>query len=273
MDDEYEIERLMTDFEFPTDEVDGDKLEAIKEEKEEATDFKRWFKGKASARFKNMGGMSNFIDFIAQLPVEERNSIRDLLEDRILGNPSLEVMFMLSYGLPFALSEYYEGVSVMSGELRELNDSVSVEALRNVMLLREEQKNYANAVKRATSVAINEISAAGERQVIDIDAQLKKHELSLAAFATKAQADIDALKQRFEQDIANRRLSHDAEIEAEKTKARNTVYKDISSKVESVADKAFKKVHDKYSTRNALYNAGAAMVGMAVFTILSKFFH
>jgi len=272
MEDEYEIEKLMADYEFPSDETDGDKLEAIKEEKEEATDFKRWFKSKASARFKNMGGMSNFIDFIAQLPVEERNSIRDLLEDRILGNPSLEVMFMLSYGLPFALSEYYDGVRIMSDELRKLNDSVSVEALRNVMLLREEQKNYANAVKRATSVAINEIAAAGERQVIDIDAQLKKHELSLAAYASKAQADIEALKQRFEQDIANRRLNHDVEIEAEKTKARNTIYKDISSKVESVADKAFKKVQDKYSMRNALYNAGAAMVGMAVFTILSKFF-
>lgn len=273
MEDEYEIERLMADFEFPAVEVDGDKLEAIKEEKEETTEFKRWFKSKASVRFKNMSGIGNFIDFIAQLPIEERNGIRDLLEDRILGNPSLEVMFMLSYGLPFALSEYYDGVRVMSDELRELNDSVSVEALRNVMLLREEQRNYANAVKRATGVAIDEIAAAAERQVIDIDAQLKKHELSLAAYATKAQADIDALKQRFEQDIAHRKLNHDSEIEAEKTKARNTVYKDISSKVESVADKAFKKVHDKYSLRNALYNGGAAMIGMAVFTLLGKFFH
>lgn len=48
MEDEYELERMMADFEFPAEEADGDKLEAMKEEGNEVHEMKRWFKSKAS---------------------------------------------------------------------------------------------------------------------------------------------------------------------------------------------------------------------------------
>ncbi|MGF6276384.1 hypothetical protein ABIB38_004798 [Massilia sp. UYP11] len=272
MEDEYELERMMADFEFPAEEADGDKLEAMKAEGNEVVEFKRWFKSKASPTFKNLNGISRFIDFISNLPSEERSAIREMLEDRILGNPSLEITFMLSYGMPFALSEYWDGMSLMTEELNEINNSVSEEALRNIMLLRSELKTFVSAINKGSQVAIQEIEEAGRRQVVDNELQLKKHEKSLDAFASKVQSDIEAIAKNFEQGIASRKLNIDAEIEAEKTKARNMVYKEISSKVESVADKAFGKVHDKYTLRHAFYNAGAVIVGMAVFTILTKLF-
>lgn len=272
MEDEYELERMMADFEFPVEEADGDKLEAMKAEGNEVVEFKRWFKSKASPTFKNLSGIGRFIDFISNLPPEERSAIREMLEDRILGNPSLEITFMLSYGMPFALSEYYDGMSLISEEINEINRSVNEEAIRNIMLLRSEQKNFASAVTKGTQVAIREIEEAGVRQVSANDAQLARHEKSLEAYASKAQADIEAIAKKFEQEVASRKLNLDAEIEAEKTKARNMVYKEISSKVESVADKAFGKVHDKYSMKHALYNAGAVIVGMTVFSLLTKLF-
>jgi len=272
MEDEYEIERMMADFEFPVEEADGDKLEAMKEEGNTISEFRKWFKTRASSTFKNMNGIGNFIEFISQLPPEERNGLRDMLEDRILGNPSLEVYFMMNYGMPFALSEYYDGMQLMSDELNEINRAVNEEAIRNIMLLREEQKNFAVAVNKGTQVATREIEEAGRRQAVEIEAQLEKHNKTLEAFASKAQAEIEAVAKRFEQDVANRKLSLNAEIEAEKTKARNMVYKEISSKVESVAEKAFGKVHDKYTVKHAIYNAGAVVVGMAVFTMLTKLF-
>lgn len=272
MEDEYELERMMAEFEFPVEEADGDKLEAMKEESNEMHEMKRWFKSKASPVFKNMNGVGRFIDFISALPIEERSSLREMLEDRILGNPTLEVQFMLSYGMPFVLSEYYDGMSLISEEINEINRSVNEEALRNIMLLRSEQKNFASAVTKGTQVAIREIEEAGVRQVSANDAQLARHEKSLEAFAKKAQADIEIIVKKSEQDAATRKLNLDAEIEAEKTKARNMVYKEISSKVESVAEKAFGKVHDKHNMRNALYNAGAVIVGMVVFSLLSKIF-
>ena len=272
MEGEYELERMMADFEFPVEEADGDKLEAMKAEGNEVVEFKRWFKSKASPTFKNLSGIGRFIDFISNLPPEERSVIRELLEDRILGNPSLEITFMLSYGMPFALSEYWDGMNLMSEELHEVNRSVTEEALRNIMLLRSEQKNFASAVNKGTQVAVKEIEEAGRRHAADGDLQLQRHEKSLEAFANKVQADIEAIAKRFEQDVAQRKLNFEAEVEAEKTKARNMVYKEISSKVEDVADKAFGKVHDKYTVKHAIYNAGAVLVGMAVFTILTKLF-
>lgn len=272
MEDEYELERMMADFEFPVEEADGDKLEAMKVEGNEVVEFKRWFKSKASPTFKNLSGISRFIDFISNLPTDERSAIREMLEDRILGNPSLEITFMLSYGMPFALAEYWDGMNLVSEELNELNRSVSEEALRNIMLLRSEQKNFASAVNKGTQVAIKEIEEAGQRQQVDGVIQLQKHEKSLEAFANKVQSDIEAIAKRFEQDVAQRKLNFESEIEAEKTKARNMVYKEISSKVEAVADKAFGKVHDKYTLKHAAYNAGAVVVGMACFTILAKLF-
>jgi len=272
MEDEHELERMMADFEFPVEEADGDTLEAMKAEGNEVVEFKRWFKSKASSTFKNLNGIGRFIDFISNLPPEERSSIREMLEDRILGNPSLEITFMLSYGMPFALSEYWDGMSLMSDELNELNRSVSEEAVRNIMLLRSEQKNFASAVNKGTQVALKEIEEAARRQAVDNDVQFQKHEKSLEAFASKVQCDIEAIAKRFEQDIAQRKLNIESEIEAEKTKARNTVYKQISSKVEAVADKAFGKVHDKYTVKHAMYNAGAVVVGMTIFTIFSKIF-
>lgn len=272
MEDNLEIERLMSDFEFPSEEEDGDKLEAMKEEGNDTSEFKRWFKGKASATFKGLHGVSRFIDFISNLPAEERNAIREILEDKILGNPSLEVTFMLSYGMPFALSEYWDGMNLMSEELNEVNRSVNEEALRNIMLLRSEQKTFAVAVNRGTQAAITEIEEAGRRQAENNEAQLKRHEKTLEAFAIKAQSDAEAIAKRFEQEFASRRLNLDTEVEAEKTKARNTVYKEISSKVESVAEKAFGKVHAKYTVKHAMYNAGAVIVGMTVFSLISKLF-
>lgn len=272
MEDEYELERMMADFEFPAEEADGDKLESMKAEGNEVSEFKRWFKSKASPTFKNLNGISRFIDFISNLPPEERGAIREMLEDRILGNPSLEITFMLSYGMPFALSEYWDGMNVMSEELNEVNRSVNEECIRNIMLLREEQKRFISAVNKGTEVAIKEIEEAGRRQAVDNDLQLQKHAKSLEAFANKVEADIEAIAKRFEQEVASRKLNIDAEIEAEKTKARNMVYKEISSKVESVAEKAFGKVHDKYTVKHAAYNAGAVFVGMAIFTILTKLF-
>lgn len=220
-----------------------------------------------------MNGVGRFIDFISELPQEERTALREMLEDRILGNPTLEVQFMLSYAMPFVLSEYYDGMSLISEEINEINRSVNEEALRNIMLLRSEQKNFASAVTKGTQVAIREIEEAGVRQVSANDAQLARHEKALEAYSNKAQADIEAKAKKFEHEIASRRLNLDTEIEAEKTKARNMVYKEISSKVEIVADKAFGRVHDKYTVKHALYNAGAVIVGMTVFTFLAKLFN
>lgn len=272
MEDEYELERMMAEFEYPAEEEDGDKLEAIKQDSNEMHEMKRWFKSKASPVFKNMNGIGRFIDFISSLPLDERSALREMLEDRILGNPTLEVQFMLTYAMPFALSEYYDGMSLISEEINEINRSVNEEAIRNIVLLRSEQKNFASAVTKGTQVAIREIEEAGVRQVSVNDAQLARHEKALEAYANKAQADIEAIAKKFEQEIASRRLNLDTEIEAEKTKARNMVYKEISSKVESVAEKAFGKVQDKYNMRNALYNAGAVIVGMTVFSLLTKLF-
>lgn len=270
MEDEYEIERMMADFEYPAEEDDGDKLESMKEEDNDTHEMKRWFKSKASPVFKNMNGVGRFIDFISGLPQEERSALREMLEDRILGNPTLEVQFMLTYAMQFALSEYYDGMSLISQEINEVNRSVNEEAIRNIMLLRSEQKNFATAVTKGTQVAIREIEEAGARQVSANEAQLATHEKSLDAFAKKAEAEIEAIAKKFEQEVASRKLNLDAEIEAEKMKARNMVYKEISSKVESVAEKAFGKVQDKYNMRNAFYNAGAVVVGMVIFTIFSK---
>lgn len=261
-DEQVFLNEEMANLDFPMDEVDGDKLEALKEEQSDEKKFRQWFRSQASKSFLNIAGIDSFIRFLSDLPLEERRYIETMMKEKaILGNPSLETNFMLRYGTPFAMDSMYEGMSLMSDELNGINRTLADESIHNIMLMREEMRTFASMIKKAVQVSISEIEAAGARQVVAIQAQREKQLLDIQAQVVFAQNE-----------VAKSLETHEKNLEVDRMAVRKTAYKEIAKKIEEVAGKALSDSLGKYNMKHAFYNAGAVIAGMTVFSILHKLF-
>lgn len=261
-DEQLFLNEKMANLDFPIDETDGDKLEAMKEEQTEDKKFRQWFRSKASKSFLNIAGIDSFIRFLSDLPLEERRYIEAMMKEKaILGNPSLEMHFMLRYGVPFAMDSMYEGMSLMSEELNGINRTLADESVQHVMYLREELRTFANSVKKAVQVSITEIEAAGARQIVAIQAEREKQLLDIHAQVVFAQDEVEKLLE-----------THKKNLDTDRMAVRKIAYQEIAKKVEEVAGKALSDSLGKYNVKHAFYNAGAVIVGMTVFSILHKLF-
>jgi len=265
-DENVFLEGEMADFQFSESEIDGDKLEAIKEEANEASQFKKWFRKNASKAFINIAGIDSFINFLADMPVEERKYIESMMKEKsILGNPSLEIGFMLKYGLAFQMDSMYEGISLMSNELNDINRTLADESIQHIMMLKAELRTFATLIKKAVQVSMNEIEAASIRQQSE---QQANYELKVLDLENK----FKAAEANFVRYLETEETKHKKGMEEATMQVRKLALDEIKNTIKKVAGQALKESLGSYNMKHALYNCAAMFGTLTVFAVCYKLF-
>lgn len=247
--------------------------------------FEKELDSKFSSNMKRMAGYKNFINYIATLPESERERIKDVINDyRVAGNSTKEALLVLNHALPFAVGEYFElmsfaGEKITEDVVRQIqvalgNSEYFLYSLKQQSdLLLERADNFAESLTLASETALQEIESSGKDNLAKF--AIAKQNLEAVKFQNLKDievAKVEALK-ALEKAVAEIDTQKKGEANTERLKARNIVLKEFAGALEKESAKAFKKIQTSMNAKIFAFNVGSVVVGLGIFTLLSKAFH